>query len=132
MAIPSNKFPKSNRLHLRKEINELFETGKNFHVPPFKVLYKIFDRGNGPIKVTVAVPKRNIRLAVDRNRIKRQTREAYRLNCHDTKTYFQEQNLSVNLLLVFNSKVLPKYAILQSKIILILQRLKETHERNAI
>ena len=132
MAIASNKFPKSNRLYLRKEISELFETGKNFHTPPFKVFYKTFTQEKGHIRVTVAVPKRNIRLAVDRNRVKRQTREAYRLNCHEANNYFMEQNLSVNLLLVFNSKVLPEYAMLQSKIILILQRLKETHERNAV
>ena len=81
--------------------------------------------------VAISVPKRNIRLAVDRNRIKRQTREAWRLNCNDLKMSLESKNLTLQILLVYNGKELPVYAILQSKIILILQRLQEVHERFA-
>lgn len=35
-----------------------------------------------PVQVLVSVPKKKLRLAVDRNRMKRQIREAYRTNKH--------------------------------------------------
>lgn len=83
------------------------------------------------MKMAVAVPKRNFKLAIDRNRIKRQIREAYRLNCRDAVKYFEEKGITVHLLFVYNSKTPPDYVELSSKIFLILQRLQERHERNS-
>ena len=131
MALNRFRFPKTSRLHLRKEINELITTGKTIHVTPLKGFYKILPAGESPLKMTVAVPKRNFKLAVDRNRIKRQIREAYRLNSQAAANFFKEQNSTVHLLLVYTNRVSPEYVGLESKIILILQRLQERHESSA-
>jgi ribonuclease P protein component len=125
------RFPKSSRLYLRKEISELITTGKSLHVSPLKVFYKVLPEGDFPLKMAVTVPKRNFKLAVDRNRIKRQIREAYRLNCHQAIQHFQEKGVTMHIMIVYNSKIPPDYVGLKSKIILILQRLQEVHERNS-
>ncbi len=83
------------------------------------------------MQMAVAVPKRNFKLATERNRIKRQIREAYRLNCGGSSAYFKEKDLKLQLMVVYNSKEPPEYVGLESKIILILQRLQEIHERNS-
>ena len=74
---------KSQRLSSQKQIQALFTEGKSFNVPPFAIRYsKLTDRDLTSHQVLVSVSKRNFKRAVDRNRIKRQIREAYRLNKH--------------------------------------------------
>jgi ribonuclease P protein component len=76
-------FRKTERLTLKKDIDSLFQEGISFHVSPLKVLYRI-EAGNGrvPVKVLITVPRKKFRLAVDRNRLRRKIREAYRLHKH--------------------------------------------------
>ena len=131
MPISRLRFPKASRLYLRKEISELITAGKTIHFTPLKVFYKVLPAADFPLKMAVAVPKRNFKLAVDRNRLKRQIREAYRLNCQEAIHYFKEKGVTVHILLVYNSKTPHDYVELKSKIILILQRLQEIHEKNS-
>ena len=131
MSTPRFRFPKSSRLYLRKDINGLITSGKTVHFTPLKVFYLVLPATDFPLKMAVAVPKRNFKLAVDRNRIKRQIREAFRLNCQGAIQYFKEKGVTVHILLVYNSKTPHDYVELKSKIILILQRLQEVHEKNS-
>jgi ribonuclease P protein component len=128
MTKKSFAFPRSKRLRLRNEIGALFSGGKQFSVFPVKAIYTVH-KGNGQgLKLAVSVPKRNFKRAADRNRIKRQMREAFRLNSPKTSETVASRDLTVNVMLVFNGKELPDYAGLAAKIILILQRLKQVHE----
>lgn len=47
---------------------------------PLRVVYLLHDRQDGdePVQMLVSVPKKHFHHAVDRNRVKRQVREAYR------------------------------------------------------
>lgn len=74
------KFRKEERLSSKKIIQELFDNGSSFYLYPFKVVYTLQPDKSLPNQVLFSVPKRNFKKAVDRNRIKRQLREAYRLN----------------------------------------------------
>ena len=74
---------KSERLSSQKQIQALFTEGKSFSTPPFVIRYcKLADQSLPSNQVLVSVSKRNFKRAVDRNRLKRQIREAYRLNKH--------------------------------------------------
>lgn len=74
-------FPKTERLKSRKQIDGLFEKGKGFGVFPIRVMYQFFPAETAPagLQAGVTVSKRHFKKAVDRNRIKRLLREAYRL-----------------------------------------------------
>lgn len=75
-------FRKPEHLCLRNEIDALFHAGnKSFTVYPLRVTYRpVAWDGSGPrVKVLLSVSKRKFKHAVDRNRAKRQLREAYRL-----------------------------------------------------
>ncbi len=74
-----NTFKKSERLSKKTLIKELFDKGSSFYLHPFKVYHLISDEV-GVNQILVSIPKRNFKKAVDRNKLKRRIREAYRLN----------------------------------------------------
>lgn len=77
------QFPKEQRLCGRKAIANLFENGKRISRYPLQLVYFLSDADEkqvSGIQILVSVSKRNFRLAHDRNRLKRQIREAWRLS----------------------------------------------------
>ncbi len=72
-------FPKSERLHSKKLIQELFDKGSSFYIYPFKVIY-LPSTETETNQVLVSVSKKKFKKAVTRNLIKRKVKEAYRLN----------------------------------------------------
>lgn len=71
---------KQEKLKSRKLIEKLYEEGTAIKVFPLRMVYlKTEHTSKFPIQVGFSVPKRNFKLAVKRNRIKRLLRETYRL-----------------------------------------------------
>ena len=87
-----NSFTKSERLCSRKAIEALFAGGnRSCTAFPLRVVYRpkasdataSANKSTGaPIQILISVSKRHFKHAVDRNRAKRQVREAWRLNRH--------------------------------------------------
>ncbi len=79
------QFPQQEKLKSRKTIDLLFLQGSSFTKSPLKVVY-IPIEDSGVNKAGFSVPKKHFKRAVDRNRLKRQMREAYRNNKHLLKS----------------------------------------------
>lgn len=81
-TMKENGFQKTERLTLRSDIERLFESGaRSLSVYPVRAIFRQSDKEDStPIKILISVSKRRFHHAVDRNRAKRQIREAYRLN----------------------------------------------------
>ena len=76
-------FSKEERLCHKRLISLLFAKGSSFNLYPLRfVYYTPQDLPPGQTQVLLSVSKRYFKRAVDRNRLKRQMREAYRLNKH--------------------------------------------------
>ena len=80
MSAPT--FRKQERIVSTKLIETLFEKGSSHSVAafPLRAVYMEIERqaGCAPVQVLISIPKKRFRHAVDRNRVKRQIREAYR------------------------------------------------------
>jgi len=76
-------FSKSEKLCSKKDIDRLFNEGRSFTLRPLKLIYLAPEiTGFQPVRVIIAIPRKRFKRAVDRNRIRRLIREAYRLNSH--------------------------------------------------
>ena len=76
------RFPKSQRICNKKDIELLFGKAESVRKGAI-ILRSIFResaKNESLQQVLIVVPKKRVRKAVDRNRIKRQIREIYRLN----------------------------------------------------
>lgn len=80
---PSFKFHKTERLKNHHSLTALFKSGQSFSAYPLRVVYvPIEQAGNFPAEFALSAPKKKFPNAVDRNRLRRQIREAYRLHKH--------------------------------------------------
>lgn len=74
-------YNKKEKLKSKKLIEQLFAEGQSVSAYPLKLIYLPVDFDDSVLlKTGVTVSKRKFKSAVDRNRIKRLMREAYRLN----------------------------------------------------
>ena len=82
MMAAAPTFRKQERMVSNLLIEALFDSGKSRSVTafPLRAVYHTTERreGSAPVQVLISVPKKRFRHAVDRNRVKRQIREAYR------------------------------------------------------
>lgn len=125
MNINKNTYGKHEKLKSRKLIEELFKKGKSINASPIKAIYNVnAEISDCPIKVGVSVPKRNIKLAVNRNLIKRRMREAYRLNNQALKLMCKESK-GLNIMFIYHSSQILSYQEIESKIKVILRRLTQ-------
>ena len=81
-----------------------------------------------PVKIGVVVPKRNMRKAYQRNRMKRLMREAYRLNKNPVIDFANKHKKGLLLLFIAHVNNPVEFVDTQEKIILLLQRLIALHE----
>lgn len=120
----SFKFPKKERLHSKKLIDALFSEGASFHLYPFTLKYLPNPVDNaGCHQVLVSVSKKKFKRAVDRNRIKRMAKEAYRLNKH----LYLSGTIDNKFLLIgyiYMAKEIHSYEFIEKKLIESLRRLR--------
>lgn len=114
-------FPK--KLKSKKLIEKLFAEGKQLTQFPIKLIYiKTELPEEVKVQAGVAVPKKNFKSAVKRNRIKRLLREGYRLNRGET---FNNIEGNFAFLFLYLGKEMPDYAVVEKGIIGVLQKFKE-------
>lgn len=91
---------KEERLSWKRYIDLLFEKGQSFVAFPLRVIY-LFVEDEMPARasILISVSKKKFKRAVKRNKIKRQVREAYRLQKPELITHLEGRNK--NLLIAF-------------------------------
>lgn len=106
----NNKFTQEERLKSKTSIEKLFKEGKGLVKFPIKMQYMPHDSAMHQVAITA--PKRNFKRAVDRNRIKRQIREAYRTNKH---ILYAKDIPSQAIFFIYIGKDMPTYATLEKR-----------------
>ncbi len=131
MSIPKQKlsFSKQDRLCSKTQIEDIFAKGKKLKTYPFIVTYLTLKQEESdwksPAKIVISVPKRRVKLAVKRNKLKRQIREAYRLNKCDFYQNLSNKSTNMALFLVYIGKEKEDYLFLEKKIKLLLANIQD-------
>lgn len=113
--MPQNTLGNHERLKSRKQIEFLFQQGQRFAAPPFRVFYVIKEKElkeatGSLLQFGVGASSRFFKKAVDRNRIKRLGREAWRLQKRELLQVLEEQNKQLDVFFIYTGKELPAYA----------------------
>ena len=119
-------FNKLERLKSKKRIEQLFTDGKSLKAFPLKLIFLQLEHDSPAlIQAGVSVSKRNFKSAVDRNRIKRLMREAYRKNkeivygSQDTKKHI--------FMFIYQGKKEPTYEQIEQKMKELLTKFLQNH-----
>ncbi len=121
-------FRKHEHLCRRLLIQEVFTTGRAVHDNPFKQVGKKLALPTvATAQVAFSVPKRGMKRAVDRNRIKRLMREAYRQNKPNLYERLGTEGLQYAWLLIYQGKAGITYSEVEQKISRSLDRWMKEH-----
>lgn len=92
------------------EIKSLFEKARKIEQKEIIIYYRV-ESENTLSKFAVAVPKRKIKKAVKRNRVKRQIRAIIRQG-----NFFLQKDIHLSFLVYYNSEVLLEYQTIKQQI----------------
>ena len=105
--MPNFTFKKAERLKSKKRIESLFKKGQSFSQYPLRIVWTpIVDDFpmDFPIQFTLSVPKRSFSKAVDRNRLRRQIREAYRLHKHQLYAALENTEQRYAMMFIYQAR----------------------------
>ena len=122
-------FRKIERISYKREIDGLFKNGETFTSYPLRIVYLEQKPFSGAkVSVLISVPKKKIKSAVKRNRIKRLIREAYRLNKSSLIKHFEEKESGLLIAFIFTGNEMCNWKDVETAMKKALNILKEKTE----
>ena len=129
MSAPtSNTFKKSERLCSRLLMDRLFQgDNKSVSAYPLRAVFLPVstDEQKG-VSVLISVPKKRFHDAVDRNRVKRQIREAYRKQKHALIEKMDEREQGLLIAFIYVSAQIESAAYIEKRLARLLDKIDET------
>jgi len=127
----NQKFGKAYKLCSKKVITAVFQKKQAVKAFPLRLFY-LETELNTPkaFQITFAVPKKKLKRAPDRNRVKRILKEVLRKNKASLEELLLQENKQLALFLVYTSDEIFSYDTAERKIVLILNRLIEELKNN--
>lgn len=104
--MPDFTFKRAERLKSRKVIEQLFKQGQSFAHYPLRLVWTVQKERQSifPVQFALTVPKKKFKKAVQRNRIRRLMREAYRLNKHRLYKALEESESQLAFLVIYTGQ----------------------------
>ena len=122
----ANTLHKVERLDKKKIIEKMFAGGsRSFSVFPLRVVYLPVEELEAGASILISVSKRRFKRAVKRNRVKRQIREAYRVNKHELLNILVERKCRLAIAFIYLSDQLVESSIIEDRMRIALVRITE-------
>lgn len=98
---------------------------RSFSVFPLRVVYLPVEELEADASILISVSKRRFKRAVKRNRVKRQIREAYRVNKHELLNILVERKCRLAIAFIYLSDQLVESSIIEDRMRIALVRITE-------
>ena len=118
-------FTKEERLCSQKQIELLFNNSSSFILYPFRIVWTSQTLADAPYpaEIAISVPKKRFKRAVDRNKIKRLIREAYRKNKGELfYPFLMQEHIKLSFILIYVSNELFTAVDMEKKLNLCLNK----------
>lgn len=117
---------KQERLKSRKLLEQLFREGSTLFIHPIKTYYSFKNIPDGiTLQAGFGVSSRVFKKAVDRNRIKRLMREAYRLQKNSLQQALTISGKQLAIFFLYTGKDIPAFDLVKEKMNLLLKNLEK-------
>ena len=117
-------YGKNEKLKSTKVIDLLFKEGRSLQQYPIRFLWMRVDSESN-LQASVAVSKRFFAKAVDRNKLKRHLREAWRLQKNVIEAELLQKGISIASMIVFTGKVKKDHQLIAASLEKILLKLRQ-------
>jgi ribonuclease P protein component len=120
---------KAERIHSRLVVESLFSSrNSSIAVYPLRIVWTIDEstEGTAPASILVSVPKKRMHHAVDRNRMKRMVREAYRLNKQILLSRLEGSGRHVDIAFICIADNVPTSSQVSKSVVKALARISDT------
>ena len=119
----NQSFGKEEKLKSKKLIDLLFAEGKSVKSFPLKLIYTSYDQTDeASLKTAVSVPKKLVKTAVQRNRIKRLMREVFRKNKYLVTNHLSSSHA---FMFIYISREEVSYEKLEASMIKVLEKFND-------
>ena len=98
---------------------------RSFSVFPLRVVYLPVEELEADASILISVSKRRFKRAVKRNRVKRQIREAYRVNKHELLNALAEKKCRLAIAFIYLSDQLTESSVIEERVKTALARIVE-------
>ena len=124
-------FTKKERVSGKTRIENIFTSGNAFLTYPFRVVYRVYessDSQNAPA-LLISIPKKRLKRAVQRNRMKRLTKEVYRLNKFALDASKLSEGNSVDIAVIYVADKLLPHAVIEKSLVRALREVSKRIDR---
>lgn len=122
-------FNAKKRIKGKKRFSLLFSKNNRIGIYPFQLVHLSEKSASGKYnaEIAVSVTKKRFKKAHEPNLLKRRMREAIRLHLPNFEKYLAEKKIKCSILFIYNTNDILPFKIIEDKIMLSLQRLKEVY-----